>query len=117
MLTVWLIFILFIHFVADFYVQTRQQAVNKSKSLSALSRHVGTYTFCLALMALPYGVWGLVWALTNGLAHFVVDFFTSRQTAKYWNSGSPGKAFWVWLGFDQWLHAACLIALWQLFFA
>lgn len=55
MLMVWMICVLFVHFVADFIVQTQWQAVNKSKSLLALSQHVGTYTCCIALIVLPYG--------------------------------------------------------------
>jgi hypothetical protein len=109
--------ILAIHFIADFIVQTRWQATNKSKRLDALTQHVTTYTLCLL------ATWAFVaagvhaepiakWALLNGLLHFATDYLTSRRTAANWNNGAPGKAFWVWLGFDQFIHAATLLGTW-----
>jgi hypothetical protein len=109
--------ILAIHFVADFIVQTREQAREKSRSLYYLTQHVTTYMLCL------FAMWVFVaagvhpepiakWALVNGLLHFATDYITSRRTAANWNNGTPGKAFWVWLGFDQFIHAATLLGTW-----
>lgn len=41
--TAFIIIVLFGHFIADFIVQTREQAENKSKNLEALSRHILSY--------------------------------------------------------------------------
>lgn len=114
-----IIVILFVHFLADFIAQTRWQATNKSKHWGALSAHVATYWICLHLFAVlaanVSACWyaTFVWALVNAPLHFVTDAITSRQTSCEWNDGKPTKWFWVWIGFDQWIHAATLIVTWQ----
>jgi hypothetical protein len=116
--TLWIVTILLVHFVADFVVQTRWQAENKSKDWGALVSHVGTYWAFLHLFAAfapsntsPWYA-SFVWAVVNGVLHFATDAITSRQTAKRWNDGKPTKGFWVWIGFDQFIHAATLIVTW-----
>jgi hypothetical protein len=89
------------HFVADFMVQTDWQAVNKSKSLNALARHVGTYSLCLLWL-------GPKFAIINGVAHFAVDFFTSKR-ARMW-AGGKRHDFFVVIGADQYIHECCLLA-------
>jgi hypothetical protein len=113
--------ILFLHFVADFIAQTRWQAENKSHNWEALTKHVAVYTAffmlpCMILAAMnnPNPDNRPMWAVLNGILHFVTDAITSRRTAANWNGGKPGKAFWVWIGFDQFIHASTLIATWML---
>lgn len=112
----WFIAILFVHFVADFILQTRWQATNKSKRWDALTCHCISYGLCLWVLPLigvtTFGPWVWVWPNINMLLHFVTDAITSRQTARKWNDGKPTKAFWVWIGFDQWIHSATLIGTW-----
>jgi hypothetical protein len=41
-----IILMLFIHWIADFVLQTHWQATNKSKNNIALTQHVTTYSIC-----------------------------------------------------------------------
>jgi hypothetical protein len=96
------IFILFIHFIADFVLQTDAMARNKSTSNKFLLNHVAVYTACL-------GLFGLEFALVNGVAHFAIDWCTSRLSSKMWKAGRTHD-FFVVIGFDQFLHMAILIS-------
>lgn len=93
--------LLFIHWLADFVLQTRWMAENKSKSWKALLLHVAVYTFCLL-------VFGWKFALLNGSLHFVVDATTSRLTSWRWKAKDVW-GFFVIVGFDQMLHILCLL--------
>lgn len=102
--------LLFIHWFADFCVQTHWQASNKSKNMNALLRHVFTYT-----MVLMVGSWLLFgmnqtvisFVLANGGLHFVTDYYTSRVTA-YFYAQKDYHNFFVVVGFDQFLHQLAL---------
>lgn len=37
------------------------------------------------------------------LPHFVIDYFTSRYSAKQYEANNESK-FWATIGFDQYLH-------------
>lgn len=97
-----ILFILFIHWIADFVLQTRAQANGKSSSWTMLYSHVGVYTIILIVF------FGPVYAVMNGVAHFAVDACSSRLT-KYYYRKDKIHAFFVVIGFDQFLHTAWLI--------
>ncbi|AGN30304.1 hypothetical protein VPFG_00305 [Vibrio phage nt-1] len=92
-----------VHFIADFFVQTEHQAMNKSKSILPLARHCFTYALCF----LPFGI---VFAILTGILHMVVDYCTSKMTSSLWAKGETRKFFQV-IGFDQFLHAISLVAM------
>ena len=94
----WLILV---HYVADFLVQTHWQATNKSKNNVALFRHVGVYT----LFLLP---WGILFALVNGVLHFVTDYFSSRESSKQFAKGNYKLGFAA-VGADQMIHMKTLL--------
>lgn len=94
--------ILFVHFVADFILQTNKMATNKSTSTAWLSSHILVYTLVMS-------VFGIQYAIVNGLAHFIVDFITSRLTSYFWKKGDRHK-FFIVIGLDQFIHTAVLIA-------
>jgi hypothetical protein len=101
--------ILFAHWLADFVYQTDSMAQNKSKSMLWLSIHTVVYSLVIgALLFNP------AWALYNGLAHFVVDYFTSKLNKKLWEDKEV-HWFFVSVGFDQLLHTACLLLTWGWF--
>jgi hypothetical protein len=81
------------HFIADFICQSDWMALNKSKSLDALTVHVLVYSWVLALFvafALALSGWQgdtralSVWIIVNCAAHFVQDAITSQINAKLW---------------------------------
>lgn len=65
------------HTVSDWILQTNWQALHKSKSNEALTRHVLSYSLCF----LP---WGLEFACFTFLTHWITDWITSRITSKFW---------------------------------
>lgn len=102
------IWILFVHFVADFIAQSDAMARAKSKSWLALSRHIGAYgavLFCGLYFCGP-GAW--LYALANSVAHFFTDAVTSRASSRLWAAGRVHE-FFVVIGADQFIHAATLI--------
>ena len=107
-----LLILLFGHWLADFVCQTRWQADNKSKRLDALASHVATYgivisPFFMAVFWFAGIKAAAILILINVLAHFVVDFVTSRMTSAFWRAGRT-HGFFIVIGADQFLHSACL---------
>ena len=105
-----IITVIILHWIADFVLQTDWQAKNKSKNNLALLLHVTTYTVCLAVFGLVFftnASWIIYWILGNGIAHFGVDYVTSRINTHLWNKGRVHD-FFVMVGFDQVIHYACL---------
>lgn len=112
-----LIYLLFVHWVADFVLQSDKMAIGKSTSNRWLSIHVGIYTWFLwatagawaAFIALALPAWiPPVYAALNGALHWVTDYFTSRWTSRLWKA-ERRHDFFVVVGFDQLIHAATLI--------
>jgi len=108
------VWLLGVHWLADFVLQTHWQATNKSKRLDALALHVFTYTAALALGSVllfprwPSFAWPIFVAV-NGAAHFVTDFFTSRWSSKLY-AKQDYHNFFVVIGLDQLIHHATLAA-------
>lgn len=97
-----IILVVWIHWVADFVLQTDAMAKGKSKSNKWLSYHIAAYTFILLC------AFGWKFAIVNGALHWVTDYFTSRKTSKLWASGKVHD-FFVVIGFDQAIHMTILI--------
>jgi len=108
--------IIFIHWVADFVLQTDWQAQNKSKNNFALLSHTSNYSMVWLLpMCLVFGkmkggattewiVWStLYFSMITFVAHTITDYFTSRLNSKLWSAGKV-HYFFVSIGFDQVLH-------------
>lgn len=96
------ILLIWVHFFADFVMQTNSMATNKSKSNYWLSLHILVYM-------IPFVVsFGPLFALVNGLAHLVVDYVTSRINSQLWKEGRV-HAFFVGVGIDQAIHMTCLM--------
>lgn len=99
--TTLLIFLLLVHWVADFVCQTDEMAINKSSSNAWLFTHTGVYA-CFLLM------FGPVYAIVNWAAHTLTDYCSSRASSYFWKKNDRHN-FFVVIGFDQFLHIAVLI--------
>lgn len=103
-----------VHFLADFVFQSSKMATGKSKSLKWLSIHVGTYALVSLITAVFLGSYhgdlsfGFSWWVINVVLHFIVDFFTSKITSRFWEEKNM-RFFFVMIGFDQLIHSLCLI--------
>ena len=118
------LWLLGIHFIADFLLQTDWMAINKSKRWDALTIHVTVYSLAFALLLGP--LFGLITFVT----HFVTDTVTSRITRRLfpWSpsvsdarvyidyEGDPSGLglqrsrhwFFCAIGLDQLIHYATL---------
>jgi len=118
------IYILCLHYVADFIFQPYDLSVEKSESYTALFSHVTIYacTIYLGLLLVADIECALKFAGLNFIFHFLVDWSTSRVISD--NSSrlllDPDdtkpihKRLKLWgpislLGFDQLLHQALLL--------
>ncbi len=117
-------YLLLAHYVSDFIMQTDYMARGKSKTFKPLALHIGVYT--LTLLVMTYFLFNsffiaLGFAVTNGLIHMLVDYFTSRESSKLFSAGKAGSetipnfgGFSV-IGFDQFVHTFILIMSFVIF--
>ena len=124
---IWLfIYLLFVHWVADFVMQDNDTAIRKGKSDRVLFGHVYVYTVVLFLVTMLYPVhvslFTFLWfALLNGALHWITDRITSRINARLWVRGTATTPpnlhrFFVSVGADQLIHTTTLLltAYWLL---
>ena len=97
-----IILIFWVHFVADFMMQSHRVAINKSKSNWVLAEHILIYTLPFTLL------FGWKYSLVNGLAHFVTDYISSRTNSYFWNKGDTHN-FFVSVEADQAVHMTTLV--------
>lgn len=104
-----ILILIWVHFFADFILQSDNIAKNKSTSNFILFQHV--FLYCL-----PFVVFfGVTFAVFNALLHFIVDWNTSRATSFLWKHKKI-HWFFVTIGFDQALHMTCLICSYIYFY-
>ena len=99
-------YILSIHFIADFVLQSDRVAKGKSKDSWVLLEHGTIYMIPLLLISPMY-------ALVNASIHITIDYFTSRLSGKLWARGEVHN-FFVVIGFDQLLHVLTLLWTYKL---
>ena len=96
-----ILIIIWLHFIADFILQTDKMAINKSGSNKWLLIHVSVYSIVFFVFSWRY-------ALVNAALHAVTDFFSSRATSYLWKKNER-HWFFVVIGLDQALHLTALI--------
>ena len=119
-----ILLLIWVHFVADFILQSDWMARGKSKDSWILLTHVLIYTVPLLLLGIFFMLrihisigspLAVHWALVNGVLHFATDYVSSRITTKLW---SEQKVHWffVVIGCDQAVHMTCLVVTYYYFF-
>jgi len=109
-----ILYVLAVHWLADFVLQSDAMAKGKSTSYRWLTIHVATYAAVVSLLLavlLPRSPWALlIFAVGTFAAHWLTDYVTSRINAELWRRGST-HWFFVSVGWDQVLHYAQLFFL------
>jgi hypothetical protein len=106
------LFILIVHWFADFVLQTHHMSIRKSSSNYYLSLHVLVYAFTTIVMwsfVFPFtsihisslGIW--LSFIVIFVTHWITDYFTSRLTSKLYKE-ERYHDFFVVIGLDQVLH-------------
>lgn len=100
------LFLIFVHWVADFVCQTAWMVNNKSKApnpMAPLATHC--FVYALAMSAASFHITGLLCYpfLIFFISHFFIDAITSKITHKLWDMKNV-RWFFNTIGFDQVLH-------------
>ncbi len=113
----------FIHWEADFSMQTHQMATNKSTSNYWLTMHALVYTgvtllfwrFMIFNPAHAYSLMDYVqFCVFIFSTHWITDYITSRLTGKLFKEGKYHE-FFVMIGIDQVCHLVQLLSAYYLF--
>lgn len=116
-----IIFILLIHFLADFGIQTSEQARLKGTDSLYLFYHVAVYSgiWFIALLGHPdaenTGGNIILFVCITFILHFCTDYVTARIGKPFWEKQDYHNGFVV-VGFDQLLHYIQLLSTWYLLF-
>lgn len=116
------------HTIADFFLQTDDQAKGKSSSFRALGSHIIAYTTFLIITVYPvafvaaFATWSstgridsiikiiglpVLWCIINGCLHFLTDYITSRASSYAWSNENRHDFFCI-IGVDQAIHILTL---------
>lgn len=126
-----LIYLFFLHFLADFVLQPREMGRKKSEQVKYLAHHllIQWVVFFFGLMLIMPDHFAL-FALVNTLVHGLIDWNIwnlykisvwkrrrseieligreeFKKTWKYWED----HWFYLTIGFDQFLHATTIVVL------
>lgn len=111
--------ILFLHFVADFILQTRYQAENKYYNINALVGHTLVYSLVVTVFITltPFMLitgWDkiITFFVVTFMTHSITDAITSNVSRQFYKKQNM-FSFWVTIGFDQFLHFVQLFVLYQ----
>lgn len=100
-----ILWLVWIHFCADFVLQSDAMAKGKSKDSRWLALHVGIYALCFIYL-------GWVFAAITFVAHFWTDYVSSRITSRLW-AAKETHWFFAVIGADQALHMTQLLVTYR----
>lgn len=100
-----IIYLIFIHWIADFVCQNKSMAELKSKSSIMLLCHCGVYCGIFLLFTQ-----NILYSTLLGLLHFPIDYITSRINSELYSKKDIHN-FFVSVGFDQFIHLTIIILL------
>jgi hypothetical protein len=109
-----IIYLIYIHWIADFIFQDEKWALNKSTSVIALLKHTITYSLVLGVLILPFLYWQTIpFVIINFIMHTLIDYFSSKVVSKrfrlhYLGGPIPNFGAFTVIGSDQVLHYICL---------
>ena len=116
---------LFLHFIGDFVLQTREVATTKSKDWYALAHHCMIIWFSMIPLGVMVGggfIDCMAFATANAVIHGTIDRNiwkrygqriarksdpTRNEEFQYWKD----HVFYTVIGFDQFLHVSVLLLL------
>lgn len=104
------IVLVWLHFFADFILQSDKIAIAKSSDWMALTMHVCLYMapFFLLLFWITPAAMG-AFLFVNWIGHFLTDAVSSRVCTKLFKAGER-HWFFVVIGADQAIHLTTLFA-------
>lgn len=109
-----IIVVLLTHWLADFVLQTEDQATKKSSDTLVLATHVLTYSIATSLIWMSFVGFNVVFVYVCAItfiSHFITDYFTSKITKTLWKENDIRGVFQV-VGLDQILHYVQLALCW-----
>ena len=95
-----IILMIWFHFVSDFGFQNDWIALNKSENIYVLILHSLLYSIL-------FFYFGWIFAILNGILHFMIDYGSSKLT-KYYYVKENRRMFFLIIGFDQAIHMTIL---------
>lgn len=114
--------ILITHWIADFVLQTDEDAKGKSTSMRHLLSHTITYSLFFGIVISGFCLLGgfpltlaLAFTSITFVTHTVTDYITSRWNTKLYQ-GNNIHGFFVSVGYDQLLHYFQLFITFQYLF-
>ncbi len=119
-INIWIVLIiLFWHWIADFVLQSDEDARGKSKNWNNLLNHTGIYSISYYLpimvgeLILNYSAMLLLFPIITFICHTGQDYYTSRVNAQLLDDKKIHQ-FFISVGFDQLLHFIQLLLTYQL---